>query len=248
VIEEDRGEPGNATGAAAKRQAVPSRCMECGAALVSPLVCLGCPELRPPGGEFDHFTRLGLGRGFAIEPAVLERNYLMLARGLHPDQFARRTKEERDLAERLSAELNESYKVLRDPVSRAEYLLSLEGGPSREQDKRTPRDFLIEMLEANERIEQAESELGESARADLALLRGELQRRNDAVVATLAGAFQHLTAAEPTVQSAEHTVQSAEHTVQSAERAAALVGIREQLNVSAYLRGLVTQISELLLR
>ena len=197
---------------------------------MSPLVCLGCPELRPPGGDFDHFTRLGLARAFAIDPAELERNYLMLARGLHPDQFARRTAQDRALAERLSAELNESYRLLRDPIARAEYLLSLEGGPSREQDKRTPGDFLVEMLETNEKIEEAEADMNPAARAELERLRAELRRRNDEVIAALPGDFTRLGGADP------------------AARAEVLRGVRERLNVSAYLRGLLTQISELLLR
>jgi molecular chaperone HscB len=191
---------------------------------------LGCPELRPPGGDFDHFTRLGLARAFAIDPAELERNYLMLARGLHPDQFARRTAQDRALAERLSAELNESYRLLRDPIARAEYLLSLEGGPSREQDKRTPGDFLVEMLETNEKIEEAEADMNPAARAELERLRAELRRRNDEVIAALPGDFTRLGGADP------------------AARAEVLRGVRERLNVSAYLRGLLTQISELLLR
>lgn len=210
--------------------AFPARCVECGAALVSALVCLGCPELRAPQGEFDHFLRLGLPRRFEIDRADLERRYLLLARGLHPDQFARRSPEERALAEQLSAQLNESYQILRDPVHRAEYLLLLEGGPTRESDKRTPAAFLVEMLELNEQVEEAKNALDEAARDRLWKLRAGLARRSADIALGLGPAFQRLEAAPPDARAAEAQA------------------IREQLNVSAYLQGLVTQIGELLLR
>jgi molecular chaperone HscB len=214
----------------------PSRCVECGAALVSPLVCIGCPELKPLKEDLDHFARLGIERNYDIDLAELEKRYLVLARGLHPDQFAGRAPHERAIAEQLSAQLNESYKSLRDPVMRAEYLLQLEHGASRDQDKRTPKDFLVEMLELNESIEELEGELAgggaepATAREKLAELRDEIHERNEAIVASLPGLFRSLRGAG------------------EAERAATLLKIREQLNVCAYLQGLVAQTRELLLR
>lgn len=209
---------------------VPSRCKECGSALVSPLVCLGCTTLQRAESHFNHFSRLGLPLDYNISPAELEKRYLVLARGLHPDQFSQRPADERGLAEQLSAQLNESYKTLRDPVRRAEYLLELAGGPSRDTDKRTPKAFLAEMLEWNEEIEAA-GEGGESKVGKLEQLRAHIGSRLDAAVATLDPAFR--TAFSAASEDA---------------RRAALVQIRETLNVCAYLQGLTTQIGDLLLR
>lgn len=203
-----------------------SRCMECGETQVSPLVCTTCCTLRPPRGDFNHFVRLGLPIQYSIQPAELERRFLVLARGLHPDQFSLRPAEERSLAGDLSAQLNDSFKVIRDPLLRAEYLLELEGGPTRDQEKKTPPDFLMEMLELNEQIEEAKSEGGAGARDAMLQLETELKKRLDTIVQSLPAAF--------------HELSITDH----ARRWGSLLHIREQLNMAAYLSGLVETIRE----
>lgn len=219
------------------RPSIPTRCVECGAALVSPIVCLACPDLRPPKQELDHFARLGMERRYDISLDELERRYLLLARGLHPDQFAQRSAEERAIAEQVSAQLNDSYRALRDPLRRAEYLLALEGGPDRETDKRTPPDFLVEMLELNEVLEEAKTAIDagsitDAARKDLDRSMRDVERRVADVTATLPEAFRQLTAASG----------------DPGARQAAFSAIRERLNVAAYLQGLLAQSRELQLR
>jgi molecular chaperone HscB len=219
------------------KAAVPSRCIECGAALVSPVVCLACPDLRPPRQDLDHFARLGMERAFDIDLAELERRYLFLARSLHPDQYAQRKPEERAIAEQVSAQLNDSYRALKDPVRRAEYLLKLAGGPDREADKRTPKEFLVEILELNETLEEAEAAIDsgqgvDEARKSLDALTRDLRARHESIVKTLPAAFQALSDAVE----------------DPAAKTKAVETIRERLNVSAYLQGLLVQIRELALR
>lgn len=209
---------------------IPSRCGECGESLISPIVCTACATLRPPKNEFNHFVRLGLPLQYSVNLKDLERRFLVLARGLHPDQFAQRPPEERALAEQLSAQLNDSYRAIRDPLLRAEYLLELEGGPTRDQEKRTPKAFLMEMLEINEEIEEAESDLNETARESLSKLKVDLSARRDAVVAEVAGSFANLSPAD------------------AAKRYTSLLQIREKLNICSYLVGLIEKIDEILLR
>jgi molecular chaperone HscB len=110
--------------------------------------------------EATHFERLGLPRRYALDPAALERNYLDLSRAVHPDHAANAAG-----AIAAAAAINEAYTVLRDPFRRADYLLTLAGGPSPSAVSQPPPEFLEEMLELRMQIEEAKAD--PTARADL---------------------------------------------------------------------------------
>jgi molecular chaperone HscB len=113
----------------------------------------------------DHFQRLGLPRCFSINEADLERSYLALSRAIHPDYHLVGSSDAELCASlELSASLNEAYNTLRDPFRRANYYLTLEGGPTASDYKQLPQNFLAEMLEAREEVEQARGSSGEVAR------------------------------------------------------------------------------------
>ena len=110
--------------------------------------------------EPDYYERLGLPRRFSFLAADLERNYLARSREIHPD----RAGEAPEVLD-ASARLNEAYATLRDPFRRAEYLLSLLGGPGATEVKQAPPEFLEEMLELRMSIEEAKHD--PAARAEL---------------------------------------------------------------------------------
>src|SRR5215213_7932505 len=112
----------------------------------------------------DHFDRLGLPRRFLLDAGELERAYLAHSRAVHPDFHLAGASSELDASLELSAAVNEAYNTLRDPFTRAEHLLALEGGPSASEHKQMPPAFLAEMLEAREEIEQARGKPAESER------------------------------------------------------------------------------------
>jgi molecular chaperone HscB len=103
----------------------------------------------------NHFDRLGLPRRFALDSAELERRYLASSRAIHPDYHAGGSTAGLAASLDLSAALNEAYNTLKDPFARAEYLLTLEGGPSASDHKQMPHAFLAEMLDLREQIEEA---------------------------------------------------------------------------------------------
>ena len=94
------------------------------------LVCAACgaPQPAPPGE--DLFAALGLPRRFAVDPAELEHCWKERARAVHPDRFARAAPSSRRIASARSALLHQAYRTLREPRSRAAYLISILGcGP-----------------------------------------------------------------------------------------------------------------------
>jgi molecular chaperone HscB len=72
---------------------------------------------------------------------------------MHPQNDKKR-------AEALSARINEAYKTLQNPLLRAQYLLTLRGIEIAEDETAKVEDpeLLMEVLEAREQIEEAESE------------------------------------------------------------------------------------------
>src|SRR3954454_8719783 len=133
--------------------------------------------------DMTHFERLGLPRRFRLDPAELERNYLARSREVHPDFTG---DDPASLTE--SAALNEAYSTLRDPFRRAEYLLTVEGGPSAGDVKQMPPEFLEEMLDLRMRIEEVK-DVRDPDRSDRLNLETQLLQRRDNLLEDAAGRF-----------------------------------------------------------
>lgn len=141
----------------------------------------------------DHFAALGQPRRYELDRNGLESAYLERARLLHPDRFTGAPAGERRRALEASAALNEGYRVLRDPVRRAEYLCKLSGidVDSSEPQGGAPtmsQEFLVEMIERREAVDEAR-EAGVSALDQLrAEVEDEAETVLDDAIAALAAA------------------------------------------------------------
>lgn len=54
--------------------------------------------------------------------------------------------------------LNSAYKTLLSPLLRAQYILTLEGFPPSETDKFSDPEFIMEVMERREELEEAQNE------------------------------------------------------------------------------------------
>jgi len=161
------------------QQTLPSKCLACDAHLESPIVCTGCRTLFPVPEEMDYFDLFRLPKRYDVDVAALEGKFLAISRTIHPDYFGAASPELRDLAVRLSAELNEAARVLSDPVLRAGYLLERMGGKSAAEERTVPQAVLQEVMMLREEIEEAEGaaeSLGE-IRERVRVRRGEILQR-----------------------------------------------------------------------
>ena len=117
----------------------------------------------------DYFTLFGLPRRFRFDGDKLDAAFRSLQRDIHPDRYASATEAERRLALQSSARVNEAYRALKDPVSRAQYLLSLQGIDAlRETDTAVSPDFLQAQLERRESIAEAHA-AGDAMKLDALL-------------------------------------------------------------------------------
>ena len=164
--------------------------------------------------EITHFERLGLPLDFALDVAALERHYLERSRAVHPDHTGNDPG-----ALEASAALNEAYAILRDPFRRAEYLLTLAGGPSPAAVSQPPPEFLEEMLDLRMRIEDAKADPAIRAGFERSLLARRGRLLNDA-----AKGFAKLETAS--------------------DRSQTLIAIRQSLNATKFINGLLRDLNE----
>jgi molecular chaperone HscB len=129
----------------------------------------------------NHFALFGLPVTFAIDARALDDAYRSLQAQVHPDRHAAGSDADRRSAMQSSAQVNEAYRALKDPVERARYLLSLRGVDAfDERDTKLPLEFLEAQLERRERAAQAvEAADIETLDRILADVRAEIRARQD---------------------------------------------------------------------
>jgi molecular chaperone HscB len=106
----------------------------------------------------DPFATLGIARSYDVDLAAVEKTHRDLSRALHPDRFVGASPSERRAALAKAVEVNEAWRVVRDPIRRAEALLRLRGAAvGEEEGARSAADpeFLMEMLEQREALAEA---------------------------------------------------------------------------------------------
>jgi len=103
----------------------------------------------------DYYELLGIPRSLHLSLDSFQQRYYELSRQLHPDRFMQKPEAERQRALDMSSALNDAYRTLKDPVKRAQYLLSLEGFDIGEQrSKDVPSELLEEVFELNMALEE----------------------------------------------------------------------------------------------
>ena len=122
-----------------------------------------------PAATQDYFSVFELPRKLNIDISALEKSFYAHSRKLHPDLFARASREEQEWSQEQSSHLNDAYRTLKDPIKRTEYLLKLEGVELEEQSKNAtetarakgevkkqvvPPELLEEVFELNMQLEE----------------------------------------------------------------------------------------------
>ncbi|MGF1722602.1 co-chaperone HscB [Vibrio kyushuensis] len=106
----------------------------------------------------NHFELFGLPIQFALDGSLLSSQFRELQKRFHPDNFAAASERDRLMSVQKAAQINDAYQALKHPISRAEYLLSL-NGVELQSETQTLQDplFLMEQMELREELEDIES-------------------------------------------------------------------------------------------
>jgi molecular chaperone HscB len=98
-----------------------------------------------------YYEALGIEPRLALDLDALKKRFYELSREWHPDRFSRASASEQQKALDKTAVLNDAFRTLKEPVSRAEYFLEESGIPP---SKNPPPELLEEMFELNEALEE----------------------------------------------------------------------------------------------
>jgi molecular chaperone HscB len=101
----------------------------------------------------NYFELFHLPESFVVDSGKLTEQYRELQQKVHPDRFASASEQERRLSMQLATRINEAFRVLKDPLERARYLLQVKG-VEWEDEQSTVNDtaFLMEQMELREAL------------------------------------------------------------------------------------------------
>jgi len=190
-----------------------------------------------PNAAADYFAVFGLPRKLWIEMSSLEQKFLQLSWKLHPDNFVNASEGERELSLKRSSELNDAYRVLRDPVARVEYLLGIEGERVEgEKKQQAPPELLEEVFELNESLDELRG--AKESGGDLIELKRKLESAEDSFA-------EKLKEVDGQLQSAAKNWDSAvDANADVTARKKLFAGMNELLNRRSYIRNLVTNVAK----
>lgn len=106
----------------------------------------------------NYFEIFGLPVRLKIDKTELPKKFFELSRKFHPDFYANTTPSEQNRALEITADLNKAFKTFQNDDDTIKYVLQLKGLLEEEEKYQLPPDFLMEVLEINEKLMDAEDD------------------------------------------------------------------------------------------
>jgi molecular chaperone HscB len=136
----------------------------------------------------DPFDILGVPRRFRLDLARLEQRHRDLSRALHPDRHVNAAPAERRIALEHAAAVNDAFRALKSPQSRAAALLATAGRVIAEDSRADPA-LLMEVMDLREQLDDARHAPRDGRHAAVARLRAAVESHVAAEEAAIAEAF-----------------------------------------------------------
>ena len=102
----------------------------------------------------NYFDLFELPFAPSVNKADLSRKYFELQRKFHPDFFSDATEQEREDTLDQSAAINKAFNTFKDEQKTIEYFLQEKGLIYTDEKYSLPNEFLMEMMEINELLEE----------------------------------------------------------------------------------------------
>ncbi|KAJ8679275.1 hypothetical protein QAD02_015062 [Eretmocerus hayati] len=136
----------------------PQKCWQCEYPHKSKLFCSKCKALQKLPENLNYFDLIGVEKDFNVSIEDVQKKYRQLQSLLHPDKFGQKSDKEKDISESLSSLINKAYTTLMHPLDRGLYMLELENVSIPEETTNLDPEFLMEIMEKNEEIQEASSD------------------------------------------------------------------------------------------
>jgi molecular chaperone HscB len=105
----------------------------------------------------NYFELLQIPVALSVDKGLARKKYLELSKKYHPDYFVNSGEEEQKNALEVTALLNKALKTFNNGDETIRYVLNLKGLLEEEEKYQLPPDFLMEMMELNEEMAEADS-------------------------------------------------------------------------------------------
>jgi molecular chaperone HscB len=134
--------------------------------------------LKPYLCVMNYFDFYGIPEAFQLNEGAVKKKFYELSKLYHPDFYANESEEKQQEILELSTLNNKAYQTLSNPAKRLEYILRLHELVSEGAKPQLPSDFLMEMMDINERIMEVDSahELG-SITGEVLAIEGDMNEK-----------------------------------------------------------------------
>jgi molecular chaperone HscB len=144
----------------------------------------------------NYFEFYGIPESLVIDQGALKQRYFQLSREYHPDFHATASPEEQARVLELSTLNTRAYQTLNQHDSRLKYVLEQRGALSEGSSNELPPDFLMEMMELNEEIEEVGTNAEPEQLAKLQNHAQEIAREQYQLIKPLLTSFEKMSEEE----------------------------------------------------
>ena len=119
-----------------------------------------------------------------MDDAIIKKKFYQLSKQYHPDFYANEDDAKQQEILELSTLNNKAYQTLINPAKRLEYILRLHNLVSEGAKPQLPSDFLMEMMDINERLMEVDDarELG-SITGEVLAIEGDMNEKLESLTA-----------------------------------------------------------------
>ncbi|TFF35538.1 Fe-S protein assembly co-chaperone HscB [Mucilaginibacter psychrotolerans] len=104
----------------------------------------------------NYFEFYNIAETFSPDAAAVKKQFYAFSKKYHPDFYANEDDARQQEILELSTLNNKAYQTLSEPNKLAEYILKLHGLVNEGAKPQLPADFLMEMMDVNERLMEVE--------------------------------------------------------------------------------------------
>lgn len=115
----------------------------------------------------NYFELFEIPESMKMDKGSLRRKFYQLSREYHPDHTAGASEAQQNEALRMTELINTAYKTLNDDQERIGYILRSQSLLSANENHQMPQDFLMQMMDINETVDDLQSEFDEQKYLEL---------------------------------------------------------------------------------
>lgn len=136
----------------------------------------------------NYFEFFDIPVSFTVDEVDLRRKYYANSKKYHPDFYTLESEEKQAEILELSTLNNQAYNTLADFDKRMKYILDLKDVLAEEGKNQIPQDFLMEMMEINEKLMKLEFDFDAGTYRSV---QQELEKQKAAIYQEIAPIIEH---------------------------------------------------------